>query len=317
MGSSHWFSHRLAARAGGVLLGAGLLAAAVAPTRVAAATGRAQAPAASPMHFTWEATSSNSITDSTYVSNSATNGKPHALLFVTPTYVTSGVGVYDDNPIGVWYTTLSGGEWAIFNENGAAMTDGTLFNVLVVPAPSATAFVLTSTSSNIHGSTAFINSPKTNGKKTIRLQVTQLWNPGGVGGIYNDNNIGVYYGGSLFDNEWGVFNEPDAGIAVGVSFNVLVGSVAHGKLALQKASSSNTTQNLTLINNATLNGDGNVLVFSTPVYNPIGKGGTYDVDDTGVWYDAFESRWTVFQENYVLSVPLGAGFNLLFFPLIV
>jgi hypothetical protein len=49
----------------------------------------------------------------------------------------------------------------------------------VVPAPTATAFVLTSASSNIEGSTAFINSSKTNGKRSIKLprraRVTLDW----------------------------------------------------------------------------------------------------------------------------------------------
>jgi hypothetical protein len=315
MGSGHRFSHGVATRAGGALFVAGLLAAAVAPTTVAAAANRAHAPAASAVHFTWEATPGNIVTDSTYINNSATNGKPHALLFVTAAYLASGGGVYDNSPIGVWYTSSDGGEWAIFNENRAAMAPGMLFNVLIVPAPSATAFVFTSSPSNILGSTAFINSAKTNGKKTIKLQVTQLWDPGGVGGVYNDNNIGVYYdpvSGSAFTNKWGVFNQPDAGIASGVSFNVLVGSFSHGKLALQKASASTREEDFTVINNGSLNGVGSVYLFSTPVYNPNGKGGVYDNDATGVWYDESLSRWTVFQEA-VTPVPLNAAFNLLFY----
>jgi hypothetical protein len=312
MGSSQRL-RRLATLSGGMLFGAGLLAAAVAPTPVAAAASQTQAPAATPVHFTWETSTSNSSGDSTYINSSATNGKPHALLFVTPTYVMSGSGVYDDNPIGVWYV---GGEWAIFNENGATMPLDMLFNVLVVPAPTATAFVFTSASSNIEGSTAFINSSKTNGQKSIKLQVTQLWNPGGVGGANNNSSIGVFYNTPTpFHDRWGVFDQNDTGIPVGVSFNVLVGAIAHGKLALQKATAPTRVDDFTLINNATLNNHPAFILFSTPVYDPNGRGGVFDADPTGVWYDGSDSRWTVFQEG-VGAVPLNAAFNLLFYPVV-
>jgi hypothetical protein len=67
------------------------------------------------------------------IDNSLTNGDPNAILIVTPNLNPAGgsaaAGVYDGNPIGVWY---DGAHWEIFHENGAAMTVGAAYNVLVI-----------------------------------------------------------------------------------------------------------------------------------------------------------------------------------------
>jgi hypothetical protein len=69
------------------------------------------------------------------------DGKPELMLLITPNWnpvgpgeISAQVGVYDDHPIGVYYT---GQNWAIYNQDIAAMPAGAAFNVEIVDAPEA------------------------------------------------------------------------------------------------------------------------------------------------------------------------------------
>jgi hypothetical protein len=298
------FGQRSVVRVCGMVFAAGLVGMALAPLPAAAAGDRAGVPAAATSHhFTVVATSSNTHADALTISNSATNNKPHALLFVNANYDAGGVcGChYVDQPIGVYYT---GVKWQIVNEDGASIALGTQFNVLVVAAPSANAFVFTSGPTNTIGDTAFINEAATNGKKTVKLQVTQTSN-----GVFDQRAVGVLYSNEF--SQWAVFDEDGTTMPNGSLFNVLVGTTGGGKLAVQKATSSNSSGDATFINNSVTNGRPGAFVLSTPDWNPNGAAtGVSDADPTGVWYDA--PSWTVFQEN-TSAVPLGAAFNLLLY----
>lgn len=80
------------------------------------------------------------------------------------------------------------------------------------------AFIHRATAGNITGNFTTINHPHCNGDPNAILLVTQNWNPGGVGGTYNNHPIGVYYTGVA----WAVFNQDLAAIPVNAAFNVLV-----------------------------------------------------------------------------------------------
>jgi hypothetical protein len=58
------------------------------------------------------------------------DGKPEAMLLITPNWNPGGSGgVYNNHPIGVYYT---GQNWAIYNQDIAALTAGAAFNVEIV-----------------------------------------------------------------------------------------------------------------------------------------------------------------------------------------
>jgi hypothetical protein len=247
------------------------------------------------------ATSSNTSGDETDINSAPTNGHPNAILFVTEDNT---MGFADNHPYGVYYDGVG---WAIFNEDGATMPVGAQFFVLAFSGPSATDFQLTANSSNVSGDTAFINSTKTNGKPTVQLQVTQDWDPGHV---YNAHNPGVYYDGT----HWGVFNEDQSSMAVGPSFNVLVGKTGTSGsfLALQKASNSNISGNGTSINNSHSNNRPDALIFVTANYNPGDHGGTYDDSPLSVGYSSLFSDWDL--QNRVGFMHVHMAFNLLIYP---
>jgi hypothetical protein len=264
-------------------------------------------------HFVWTATPANTGGDSTFINNFATNDRPGDRLFVTPNWDQGGVCgcVYDSSPVGVWYDTGIG-RWAIFNEDVSAMPAGASFNVLVVPSASSSVFVQKATSANSGGDSTFINSSLTNGRPATRLMVTQVWNPGGSGGVYNDHAVGVWY--DRGNHRWAIFQEDIAGMTLGASFNVMVGTSRSGggTSALQTATSANTGGDSTFISNPQTTGNPNAVVFETPSWNPNGAGGTYDRPPTGIWWSDGASKAAVFNENGA-SMPLHAAFNLIIY----
>jgi len=79
------------------------------------------------IHFT---TAGNVSGDHTFIDNEVCNGDTNAILIITHNYSPpNGTFGYENHSTGVYYT---GGEWAIFNEDGAAMVTGIAFNVLVI-----------------------------------------------------------------------------------------------------------------------------------------------------------------------------------------
>lgn len=82
--------------------------------------------------FVHTATPDNIRANSTYLDNPTTNGDPNAIIHVTQNWNPGGEGgTYNDHSVGVWY---DGGreQWAIFNQDREAMTEGAHFNVGVM-----------------------------------------------------------------------------------------------------------------------------------------------------------------------------------------
>jgi hypothetical protein len=282
---------------------------------LATPSGSASAAVTVTSHFVYVTSAANTSGDTSYIVNGATNNQPNDLVFVTPNYNANGICgcVFESAPIGVWYNN-SLHERATFREDVGAMPAGEAYNVLVVPPNKVgtSVFVQTSTTANTAGDFTLINNPLTNGQPAVRLEVTQNWDPGGVGGVYNNHNIGVWYDSAA--SEWGVFNEDLAAMPVGVSFNVLVGSGSSngGQSTLLKASSANTSGDTVFISNSKTTGNPNNVVFATHNWNPNGRGGTYNNVQTGVWFDGSPSQEGVFSENES-GPPLKSAYNLLIF----
>ncbi len=68
--------------------------------------------------------------NTTTIDHPLSNNDPNAILIVTPNWnPAGGAGVYNPNPIGVYYT---GTRWTIFNQNLVGMVTNSAYNVLVV-----------------------------------------------------------------------------------------------------------------------------------------------------------------------------------------
>src|SRR5262249_20585326 len=133
------------------------------------------------------------------------------------------------------------------------------------------------------------------------VMVTQNWNPGNQGDIYNNHPIGVWYTGS----QWAIFNQDYTSMTPQVSFNVQIVNPSSTAFVHQ-ATSSNIGSDYTVFSNSATAGDPNAIVLVTQNWNPGGNGNTYNNHEVGVWYTG--SQWSIFNEDYS-SMPTQASFN--------
>lgn len=157
--------------------------------------------------------------NSTYLDHPQTNDYPGAYLFITQNYepLFTG-GEVNPSPTGVWYNTFSS-QHAIFNQDLTNMPVGVSFNVFI-PGPESISFLHTATLANSIFNYTLLNHPLLNGNPFALVYVTQNWNPGGVGEIYNAAEVGVWY--SDADERWSIFNQDSSNMPQGAAFNVLV-----------------------------------------------------------------------------------------------
>ena len=161
--------------------------------------------------FTHTATDANSRGDYTYIGDPAIDGDPDAVVLVAPSPewenaedATKGT-TYAHN-IAVWYEGVNEKEWAVFNQDRAAVSAGTTFEVIAPPASEA--FVHHAGLLNTAGERTYLDNPLTNGEPGAVLSITQNWNPGGGRGVYNDHPIGVVYDEG--EDEWAIYNKDGA-----------------------------------------------------------------------------------------------------------
>jgi hypothetical protein len=166
--------------------------------------------------FVHTATSSSIHSNWTEIDNARTNNNPEAIVLVASNWNPPGQsGVYNNHPIGVWYT---GSRWAIFNQDGAGIPQGASFNVQILNA-GTDAFVHRATTSNIAGDYTQIDHARTNNNPEAIIFVTPNLSPPGMGGgVYLNHSIGVWYTGS----RWAIFNQDIAIMTQGPAFNVLI-----------------------------------------------------------------------------------------------
>ena len=182
--------------------------------------------------FTHTATDANSRGDYTYISDPSIDGDPNAVVLVAPTpaqesasasasTATAGTRAYGHN-IGVWYEGADKKKWAIFNQDRAVVAAGATFEVVVPKASES--FVHRADSDNTFGNTTYLQNPLTDGRPGVVVSVTQNWNPGGGGGVYNNHPVGVFYDKKA--KQWAVYNLDGAPMPDGAAFNIAVSESA-------------------------------------------------------------------------------------------
>jgi hypothetical protein len=139
--------------------------------------------------------------------------------------------------IGVYLVGLSPLTWALFNEDtGITMQPGNRFNVFA-PYWGYTSFVHTTSAGSVVG--RYTRLPALAGDASAIAFVTHNWNPGGSGGTYHDQRIGL----ERFGSDWYIRNEDSSvDMPVGVSFNVVVAPFFATANAFQVVSTNATSQ---------------------------------------------------------------------------
>jgi hypothetical protein len=177
-------------------------------------------PKSSTSVFVHKNTTANDISDYSLINNSKTNNNPNAQIQVTQNWNPGGAsGVYNNHVVGVWYDA-GAKKWAIFNEDGATMQAGASFNVMVGGSASngGESVVHYTKSTNRVGDWSTINVAKSNGDPNAVVFITPNWNPGGVGGTYDNTTQGAWFNGS----NMAVFNENATSESIGSDSNALI-----------------------------------------------------------------------------------------------
>jgi len=265
-------------------------------------------PVMDPAFFVHKATASNIVSNYTYIDHPLTNGHPHAIVFVTQNWNPGGgAGTYNNHAIGVWYST-GAGKWAIFNQDLAAMPVGAAFNVLI-PNVDTGVFVHRANSINtILSVITYIDYPLTNSRPSSTVFVTQNWNPGGVGGTYHDQFIGVWYRGS--EDTWTIYNETLTGTLENRAFNVYI-PVPDSTVFVHEATAENIFQPGTCIDHPLANGNPHALLHVTHNFSPGGVASHFHDYAIGVFYSSVENKWCIFNEEYGSSMQAGVFFNVI------
>jgi hypothetical protein len=263
--------------------------------------------------FVHTSTAANVVDNWTYIDHPATNGHPDALLQVTQNWNPGGDDFkYNDHVIGVWYSNTAS-KWAIFNQDLADMPEGAHFNVLI-PPDDATTFVHAVTAANTDGHITYLDHPALNDDPDAILLVTQNWNPGGVGGRYNDHPIQVWYAWTT--NRWAIYNPDRADLSTGAAFNVLLPPAVGTIPLVHTATAGDITLNWTTIDHPITNGNPNAIVLVTQHWGPGGAVGQDNDHPVGAWYDSRTARWAIFNQD-LADMPEDAAFNVLLFAYLV
>lgn len=161
-------------------------------------------------------------------------------------------------------------------------------------------FVHRATPNNTGGHVTTISNPLTDNQPGVALFVTQTWNPGGSGGIYNPHNIGVYY----TNGKWTIFNQDFAPMPSGAAFNVTVLTAEFGAFVHRATGGSSQSP----IDNPATNNQPNKIVFATSNFNPSGGGGGYNNHPHAVAYGTGANRWRIENQDGA-AIPANAAFN--------
>lgn len=257
------------------------------------------------VYFVHKASDGIIIANATFIDHPLTNGNPTAIIFVTQNQNPGGIdGNYHPHRLGVWYSTFMQ-QWAIFNQDLSPMISSPDFNVFI-PDAGTNVFTHTATLANTSGNYTDIDHPRTNNKPYAKVLVTQNYNPGGGGGTYNDNPIGVWY--NAFTHKWSIFNQNKVSMPNGASFNVFIPE-SSAVAFVHKATAGNLWYLGTLIDHPLTNNNPHAFVFATQNWNPGGVGGTYNTFPISVRYSKENKKWAVVNET-VIQVPTGAAFNI-------
>jgi hypothetical protein len=235
--------------------------------------------------------------DSSYLSDPTLTDAKRVVL-VSQVYA----GTADNAAVGAWFT---GSTWAIYNEDGSPMPTGAAFSVRSM-APSTTAFVHTTTSSNTNAHITYIDDAPTvagtsvlDGLPSEAIQVTHVWNAPGLGGVYNNHPVGVYYDGV----RWAIYNEDFAPMPVGTAFAVKLGGT-------EVITSNAVTQYAggLAIDDPSTNGFPGAHLFLTHDWNPPGAPAMYYSKRVATAYDTKLGRWNIVNLDGS-PIPTGVSFN--------
>ncbi len=188
---------------------------------------------------------------------------------------------------------------------GGGMEEPTAPNV-APGTPSDVDFLHVANGGNIIGHATEIQHALLNGNPNAILLITQVWNPPGLAGTYNNHAIGVWY--HPIAQRWRIYNEDIAAMPTGASFNVRIVNTDPDAFHWI-ANPGNTIGNRTIISDPAYDGDASLIMLATHNYNPPGGGAVYNDHAMGIYFNGV-GQWSIFNQD-LAAMPNNAGFNVL------
>jgi hypothetical protein len=226
--------------------------------------------------------------------------------FTAPNYPS----VANPHATGLWYT---GGRWSPFNQDLAAMPQGTMFNVFV-PGPQGafgSVYAHTATLDNTSADRTLLSATYLNGTTDAFILVTANWNQPGTS-VYNDHNLSVFRqctGDTTGPGCWAIVTQDGAAMPVGATFNVYAQDLSPNAWR-HFTGGSNIDGQTSWLDHPLLNG--------TPCARPqVAKRWQFNNDIAfDLRYDAGVSggRWGIRRLRTADPMPTGLGFSVLVSP---
>jgi hypothetical protein len=262
--------------------------------------------------YVHSATVANTIGNYTLLDHPDLNGDPNARILVEARE--DGV-VAPDGYLGVWYT---GTQWSIFlQDSSSSMAVGATFNVLVLP-DDGTSFVHTIAADDpLAGSV--IDDPRLNGRGWVLPHITQVWNPDGGIGVYNDHPVSLTY--DSFMERWRLrntdFANPDHVWATpGSSYNIFVPPTPSFSIQ-HRPTPANSIDSLTFFEGELLDGTPAPILLETPNLSPRSGTGALNPRPTGVYLERAldPETWGIFNQDDTTDYPMDAVSNVFQLPM--
>ncbi len=247
-----------------------------------------------PSSFVHKADATNSYPNLTYFDNPLINRDANAFIFALHNWNPFGAGtsVYNKK-LGVFYT---GSVWSIFDQDATPVSEGVYFNVAIAPKTDS-AFLHTTTASNIISNYTTIDNPLLNGNPNAKILVQQRYVT-----TYNNKNVGLWYKAS--SGNWTIFNEDVSAMEVGKDFNVWLLNDNKSFVHIVDSSNIYSSSNSLLDNPQTNNNpDANILI--TALLN----GGDYFDHVQGAYYDITNQKWAIYNED-LTPYSVGIKYNI-------
>jgi hypothetical protein len=118
---------------------------------------------------------------------------------------------------------------------------------------------------------------------------------------YMPQSHGLWYTGT----EWSIFNEIVLDIDTNLAFNVLNPKI-NGTSFMHTVTVANSTGNWSDIDNPLLNNNPSAVFFISKSW----ANGVYDSHHIGIWYDTFNSKWSVYNELSTTPLEINGTYNI-------
>ena len=144
-----------------------------------------------------------------------------------------------------------------------------------------------------------IDSAAINSQNFAKLQITHNWNPIIGSAVYNDINMGVYRGASI----WRIFTQDLSSMDTNVAFNVWNPAPSANNYVHTATDATAANESYTELDRSGLNNNPDAIISVTQLWQEV-----YNDNPVGVFYNNTLGRWYIYNSNFE-DMPLMAQFN--------